>query len=179
MGIIDRLRIEDAVQRYDFWLELRGARGRQRRALRRELRANLRDAAADIGVTRALFNIGSPKELAYAMTPQAQSRPRWSLGALAASLAFAATAIGMLWTAAVYFEGVSDAGTVGREVSSFVFPWFGSTFHAQVLADGEGLMMGITSPWALLVVPLLVFLVVARPWRALTGRSPRPTTVAG
>ncbi len=58
MNLIDRARLEYAVMRYDFWLELRGARGRDRKALRRELRDNLRAASADVGVTRALFGIG-------------------------------------------------------------------------------------------------------------------------
>ena len=31
MGIIDRFRIENAVQTYDFWLELRGMRSRRRK----------------------------------------------------------------------------------------------------------------------------------------------------
>ncbi|MFC7492054.1 MULTISPECIES: hypothetical protein [unclassified Knoellia] len=80
MKPVDRLRIESAVLRYDFWLEMRGVRGRRRRALRSELRANLLEATSDVGVTRALFGIGSPKQLAYAAQPADPSRPRWSQG---------------------------------------------------------------------------------------------------
>ena len=78
MTVQDRLRIENALLRYDFWLEMRGVAGFRRRALRRELRANLLAASEDVGTTRALFGIGSPKELAYAATEGDPTRPRWS-----------------------------------------------------------------------------------------------------
>ncbi|MPZ64703.1 MAG: hypothetical protein GEU83_04020 [Pseudonocardiaceae bacterium] len=54
MTFLDRLRVENAVMVYDFWMDLRGVRGRRRRELRRELRTNLRDAAADVGMGTAL-----------------------------------------------------------------------------------------------------------------------------
>lgn len=79
MRIVDLVRIECAISRYDFCLELRGTRGRDRRAMRRELRDNVNAAATDVGTTRALFGIGSPKELAHAATPRSASRPRWSM----------------------------------------------------------------------------------------------------
>ena len=131
MGIIDRFRIENAVQTYDFWLELRGMRSRRRKEARRELRTNLRDAAADVGVTQALFNIGSPKELAYAMTPEATQRPRWSLGAMWASLAFVVVVFGLMYTASTFTSGVDASGVVGQQVTGFVFPWFGVDFMAR------------------------------------------------
>lgn len=172
MGIIDRLRIEDAVQRYDFWLELRGARGRQRRALRRELRANLRDAAADIGVTRALFNIGSPKQLAWEMTPEAASRPRWSMGAMWASLAFGMVVFAVLLTSISFTAGVEASGVVGETVRGFVFPWFGVDYMARVEPGRGGLSVGAGNvQWYFLGIPLLTFLAVARPWRAFARTS--------
>src|SRR5699024_11186186 len=68
MRTTDRIRLEHAVQRYDFWLDMRGVSMRRRRELRRELRTNLAEATADVGMTRAIFGIGSPKELAHAAT---------------------------------------------------------------------------------------------------------------
>ena len=53
MSLIDRFRRENAVQQYDFWLDLRAVPMRRRRELRRELRANLTEASADVGMTRA------------------------------------------------------------------------------------------------------------------------------
>lgn len=80
MRIYDRLRIEATVLRYDYWLEMRGVRGRDRRDLRGELRANLHEASADVGTTRALFGIGSPKQLAHAAPDVHPSRPRGASG---------------------------------------------------------------------------------------------------
>ena len=142
MGIIDRFRIENAVQTYDFWLELRGMRSRRRKEARRELRTNLRDAAADVGVTQALFNIGSPKELAYAMTPEATQRPRWSLGAMWASLAFVVVVFGLVYTASTFTSGVDASGVVGQQVTGFVFPWFGVDFMARIEPNRGGLAVG-------------------------------------
>ena len=159
MGIIDRFRIENAVQTYDFWLELRGMRSRRRKEARRELRTNLRDAAADVGVTQALFNIGSPKELAYAMTPEATQRPRWSL-------------FGLMYTASTFTSGVDASGVVGQQVTGFVFPWFGVDFMARIEPNRGGLAVGAgNAQWYVLGLPLLAFVLVARPWRAFTQKA--------
>lgn len=171
MSIVDLVRIESAINRYDFWLELRGTRGRDRRAMRRELRDNLKAAATDVGTTRALFGIGSPKELAYAATPRSASRPRWSMGLLWAVVAFGLAGIGLVSTAVVFAQGVDASGTTGTDVTSGIFPWFGTTFHARAAADGAGLSFGFDSPLALLLVPLLVFVSAAAPWRLLRRRT--------
>lgn len=172
MRIIDRLRIENAVQTYDFWLELRGMRWRRRKEARRELRTNLRDAAADIGVTQALFNIGSPKQLAYAMTPDATKRPRWSLGAMWAALAFAVVIFGLMYTATTFTSGVEAAGVVGQEVTGVVFPWVGVDFLARIEPNRGGLSVGAgNAQWYVLGLPLLAFLLSARPWRAVTQKG--------
>lgn len=172
MGIIDRFRIENAVQTYDFWLELRGMRSRRRKEARRELRTNLRDAAADVGVTQALFNIGSPKELAYAMTPEATQRPRWSLGAMWASLAFVVVVFGLMYTASTFTSGVDASGVVGQQVTGFVFPWFGVDFMARIEPNRGGLAVGAgKAQWYVLGLPLLAFVLAARPWRAFTQKA--------
>lgn len=179
MNVIDRVRIWHAVQRYDMWLELRGVRHRDRKVLRTELRTNLRDAAADIGTTRALFGIGSPRELAYAVTDVDPGRPRWYLGLLWAGLTFAATLSAVVWTSLVFLEGVLASGVTGREVHGSVFPWVGARFTARNDA-GAGLSFGVENPWQVVAVPLVVFLLVAQPWRLLrrasagAGRSRAP-----
>ncbi len=61
-NLVDLLRLELFVQRLDFHLaDL--PRGR-RREVRRELRSNARTAAAEVGVGRALANLGHPRVLA-------------------------------------------------------------------------------------------------------------------
>lgn len=164
----DRLRIENALLRYDFWLEMRGVPGSRRRALRRELRANLTEASADVGTTRALFGIGSPKELAYAATDADPTRPRWSQGALWASAVFAMVVFSLLFTAIAFTAGVEASGVTGETVRGFVFPWFGVDFSARVEPGGGGLSTGAGASFVpVLGLPLLTFLVVSRAWRAL------------
>ncbi|GAA4123447.1 hypothetical protein GCM10022415_28600 [Knoellia locipacati] len=169
MNLIDRTRIETAVARYDFWLEMRGVRGSRRRDLRRELRANLTEASADVGTTRALFGIGSPKELAYAATDTDPSRPRWSQGLIWGAATLALLVAWLLVTSLTIVQSVEAAG-VTRAVDVHPFPWFGTTFTVQ---SSPGTLQASISPlWQLLAGPLFVFLFVAQPWRLLRRRRP-------
>lgn len=64
MTVVDTVRIETALMIYGFWMDLRGTPGPRRRELRRELRANLRDAAAEVGTGTALDRLGGTRRLA-------------------------------------------------------------------------------------------------------------------
>ncbi|MFC7492053.1 MULTISPECIES: hypothetical protein [unclassified Knoellia] len=64
--------------------------------------------------------------------------------------------------------GVTDA----VEVRSF--PWLGTSFTAQHTPGT--INAGYQQPWALLVAPLLVFVLVAQPWRLLR-RGPRAAAI--
>lgn len=167
MNAIDRLRIESAILRYDFWLEMRGLKGARRRDLRRELRANLRDASGDVGTTRALFGIGSPKELAYAATDADPSRPRWSQGLLWATGTLLLLLVWLAITTATIIATLNAAPAAdSAEVSPF--PWFGTTFAVTSTPD---LVKAHVEPvWQLFWFPVLVFLLVAQPWRRLRRR---------
>lgn len=172
MNLIDRARIETAIARYDFWLEMRGVRGSRRRDLRRELRANLTEAGADVGTTRALFGIGSPKELAYAATDTDPSRPRWSQGLIWGAGTLALLIVWLLVTSLNIVQTVEAAGAT-QPVDVRPFPWFGTTFTVQ---SSPGTLEASVSPlWQVFVGPLLVFLIVAQPWRLL--RRGRPALV--
>lgn len=173
MNAIDRLRLESAIVRYDFWLEMRGVRGARRRDLRRELRANLTEASADVGVTRALFGIGSPKELAHAAIEFDPSRPRWSQGLVWAGATLAVLLLWMALTTLTILQSVEASG-VAQPVEVSPFPWFGTTFSAQSSPGTFG--VGVDGMWQLLVGPLLAFIVIAQPWRLL--RRDQRTTVA-
>ena len=174
MSLIDRFRRENAVQQYDFWLDLRGVPMRRRRELRRELRANLTEASADVGMTRALFGIGSPKQLAHETAPDDPTRPRWGLGALVAALVFGLVAFGVMYTATTYTSGVEASGVTGQTVRGFVFPWHGVEFSARIEPDRGGLATGAANvQYYLLGPPLLAFLLVAQPWRLLRRRGER------
>lgn len=175
MNLVDRARIEYAVQRYGFWLDLRGVRAARRRELRTELRSNLTDAAADIGLTSALFGIGSPKQLAFAAQPGDPARPRWQHGFMAATAVFTLLVWGLLATSFTILQTVEAAG-VSREVEVQTFPWFGTTFTAQ--HSPGTINAGIQGPWLLLVLPLVAFLLASQPWRLLRSKGPVPAATA-
>lgn len=175
MRTVDRIRIEHAVQRYDFWLDMRGVAMRRRRELRRELRTNLAEASADVGMTRALFGIGSPKELAHAATESDPSRPRWGQGALAAALVLGVVVCTCMYTATVFAAGVEASGMTGETVRGFVFPWYGVEFSARVEPGRGGLATGAANvQYYFIGLPLLTFLLVTQPWRLLRARTGRP-----
>lgn len=163
----DRARLWLAVQRYSYWLELRGSPGKERRLLIKELRANLDEAARERGVTQALFGIGSPKQLAYETQPLDPRRPRWNLAGMWAVTVFALVTYSMILCGIAFVEGVEASGAFGRRIEAQIFPWFGTTFMAQVEADRGGLLVGMSHPWPQLVLPLLTFILVAQPWRLL------------
>lgn len=179
MNAIDRLKIETAIVRYDFWLEMRGVSGSRRRDLRRELRGNLTEASADVGTTRALFGIGSPKELAYAAIESDSSRPRWSQGAFWASGTLAVLVLWMALTTLTAIQTV-EAANVTDPVELSPFPWLGTSFTVE---SGPGAFSAsVNGPWQLVAGPLLVFVLVAQPWRLLrrkeraTATTTDPTT---
>lgn len=169
LSLWDRMRIENAVQTYDFWLEMRGAGTAEYRPLRRELRANLMEAARERGVDAALDGVGSPRELARAVTPLNPIRARWRVGFLWAVMSF-----GLIWwtyffTAIAFLDGVKASGVRGHDVRGGVFPWFGSEFFARVDSSG-GFSLGGTLGPLLWVIPVVVLLGVAQPWRTLRRR---------
>ncbi|WP_404383313.1 hypothetical protein LL946_18395 [Knoellia locipacati] len=175
MNTIDRLRIESAILRYDFWLEMRGVGGSRRRDLRRELRANLTEAGADVGTTAALFGIGSPKELAYAATDADPSRPRWSQGLMWAAGTLLVLLVWLAITSLNLVQAVEATGST-QAVDVSPFPWFGTTFTVQ---SSPGVLEASISPlWQLLAGPMLAFLLVAQPWRLLRRRRPAALTGA-
>ena len=170
MSLITTVRIEKAVQTYDFWMEFYGVDGRRRRVQRGELRANLAEAAADVGVARALANTGDVKALAHAVGEPHARRPRWLAGALAGALTAGLLFYAWAFSAFAFVGGV-EASSVASEVTSRdVFPWLGLAFAAQVNADGIWFTGDL--PWPVLVGGLLVLLLVARPWRAFAATTP-------
>lgn len=172
MRIYDRVRIEATVLRYDYWLEVRGVRGRDRRDLRGELRANLHEASRDVGTAQALVGIGSPKHLAHAAPEVHPSRPRWSQGCIWASAVFGLVVLGCMFTAIAFTSGVEASGVTGQTVRGFVFPWFGVDFSARVEPGGQGFATGAGGiGMYFLGLPLLTFVLVAQPWRLLRRKT--------
>lgn len=171
MTILARLRIERAVQSYDLWLDLQGAPGRRRRELRRELRANLTDAAATLGARTAVRNLGSIRAMALGALPQDPARARWSVGAVAGVGASALVAVAVLLSGLAWIEGATAVDP--RASVSGGLPWFpGSELAYAPVGSGIAVELGLG--WAPLAAFALTFVLVAQPWRSL-----RPRRTAG
>jgi hypothetical protein len=175
VNILQRARIELAVQLFEYHLESRGTRGARRRDLRRELRANLVDAANAEGVAAALEGIGSPLALAVEVGELDRSRPRWWLGALWGAVAFALVLAGIAWTNAVMLATLAASG--GGAAAIEIAPWWGIRFTASVGADGTPVSIGAEGSLIWLLAPLAIFLLASQPWRPWT--HPDRSRVAG
>jgi len=168
-SLTDRLRINLAVLRYDAWLDLRGGVGsRTRRQLRRELRANLVDASAQVGSRDAVRRLGPIRELAAeagdATRPTA--RPTWGRGGVVAARVFALVllleALALMW----WLGGARDAGVPTVRGSLALFP--GSAVEYSRLAGGTA--VEFQPGWLVLAAAAVTFAVASRPW--LLARRP-------
>ncbi len=164
MRVTDNIRLWWAQFRYDFWLDIYGVGRRDRRDLRRELAGNLRAAAADVGMGRALLGVGGLRPLAHESSREIR-RSSWSAGISAGLVVAALSLLAFFFLSLYYAEGVLDSG-VGRPVSSWLFPFVGSSVEVDD-QGGSGLEVSMSPGVLPLVVGLVAFVVVARPWRAL------------
>jgi hypothetical protein len=171
MNVLDRVRIERAVLAYDFWLDLRGTPRRRRRDLRRELRSNLCDAAARTGVRAAIAALGSTRQMARESGAEDRTRPRWVSGLNAAAVTLFITVNLGFFAAFAWFDGARAADPTEAVSGSITF-FPGSTLTYTRATDGFSL------GWLPFAAMLLVFLVVARPWRLLTTGRSAPRTAA-
>ena len=169
MNVLDRIRIERAVLGYDWWLDLRGTPARRRRDLRRELRANLRDAAEHTGASAAVAALGSTRQMAADATPEDPTRPRWAVGLYSGVTALMTTLVVALLAGLAWADGVMDADP-DQPVRGSVTLLPGSAMEYVPLSDGFTVSTSVG--WLPVAVGLLVLVVVARPWRALShGRA--------
>lgn len=100
------------------------------------------------------------------MTAALGARPRWHSAARAGSAALALTWAAEVLSALAWMQGATAAGSAGSVDTSLpLFP--GSRVY--YLVTGEGGSWGWQPGWLCLAAGLLVFLVVARPWRLLSG----------
>lgn len=157
-GVGDQVRVRWAVLRLDLWQSWYAVPGRTGKAMRRELAANLQDAAdSPGGVAGAVQRLGSLRELARESVVDTGG-VRWERGAMAAVVAFALVLLVQMLLSFVYADGLLAAGggqgrLLGNEVS------------AREDADSLTVVTAFGG-WALVVVPL-AFVLVARPWRLL------------
>lgn len=166
LRLTDWARITLAGARYDFWLDLNSVPGRDRRDLRRELKANLREASAAVGSATALKNLGSLRALASETARDGDLRSRWLAGWVAALSVLAASVVAFLIASLYYSEGVIDSGVDGP-VSSSLFPFLWS----EIAVDAsDGGIAWTASPGPVpLAAAAVTWILVARPWRSLNN----------
>ena len=168
-SLLDRIRVVEAVNNYDFWLSLRGVSGRRRRDLRDELRANLWDATLRIGSKPAVAAVGSTRALA-AGSDAARSGPRWGHGVVAGVTAVELVVMLQVFVATVWADA-ADAAKVSRLAGGItLIPGMRVEFEHTAQRWAFDLNFGPIS----LVIGGLVFLAVARPWRLVSPRRPGP-----
>lgn len=163
MNLLDRARIEKAVQSYDFWLDLRGAPWRRRRGLRRELRANLLAAAEHIGSREAVDRVGSTRLMAAEALPLRAERPRWSTGFAVALVAAAVVVLVELLAALAWVDGVIAADPRSSVSGTMTLFPASSLSYTEV---ESGFAFAIAPGWLGPVVGVVLFILVARPWHA-------------
>jgi hypothetical protein len=168
MSMPNRVRAYLVAEWYGLWLEAGSVPRRRRRALKRELRANLIEAARHSSMSQAIRDLGGVRMLARAVAHDGIWRPRWQVGWLVAALAFGVIVNVEAIAALNWLSGVVDSG--GHPATGTVFPFPGSV----VTYEPPGFGMWIEPGWLPLVGPALAFVLAARPWRLLTGSSARP-----
>lgn len=162
---IDRLRIAWLSARYDLWLDLASVPRRDRRDLRSELVANVNDAAAVVGVPPAIANIGSVRRLAKQTAYEGDLRSAWTAAIVAGFSTVVGLFVGFLFLSLYYIEGVLDAGS-DEVVSSWLFPFYGSMVEVEP-ATADGLGFTVSPGFLPFVAGLVVFVAIAKPWRAI------------
>lgn len=175
MNVVDHLRVERAVQSYGFWLDLRGASGRRRRELRHELRGNLREASATHGSAAATRALGSLRTMAEQAIVPDRTSVRWTAGAQAAFAALAVIVTIEVLASLAWLDGVL-AVQPGTDVTGSLTLFPGSSLTYEPLAPGFS--MSLSPGWLGPAIALITLVVVARPWRLVTGRGARRTRAA-
>jgi len=170
VNVVDHLRVEWAVQSYGFWLDLRGASGRRRRALSHELRANLREAGAEHGASAAVRALGSRRAMAEQAIVADPSSVRWTAGAQAALVALAVVVFVEVLASLAWLDGVQAAKPVRAVTGSMaLFPGSSLTYEPLV----RGFSISMSPGWLALAVALVTMVIVSKPWRLVTGRGAR------
>lgn len=172
-GVGAQVRSALYVFAYDDALQWIGVSGKERKRLYGELRANIAAAAADAPMREVLRRMGPPRELARAVAA-GPLRPRWVLGMIAGMVAALIYAWAVLVGLDLVASTVEAAATPGSavDVSSAILP--GLQFEATTKAhDGATALdsIAVTMGPGIVVLPLLIGLVAARPWRMRTRRG--------
>lgn len=159
----ERLRLAWYLQRLSWALQ--DYPGRERRAAVRQVQEDTLAAAADVGMATAIDELGHPRALAERYVAQLdRPLPRWTSGAVAATLAAAA----LLYLGLAYAAGALETLEALGGGSVTTYPLGGEV----VLTASDGafsLESTVSWPGVLLVVAVagVAFALASRVWRVL------------
>lgn len=178
LGLSDRARIAWTV--WIVSLPLLDLPRRRRRPILRDLHANLREAAAEVGSREAVARLGSKVELANSYLVAAGPRSRLVCGVLWMVLAFACWMFAYMLISTGFLMGVEMAAPTGDYRYSWQAPWL-LGFGGFLESTGDGTSVGGTlTPGPLIIFAVAFGLGASRFWRKLpfTGRAHRETPVS-
>lgn len=161
----DRLRLEAALLRVDWELDGR-IPGKVRRQILHELRANLREAAAVVGMKAAIQQLGDLRALGASYLEVYRGRVDLRRGSTAALVAYVAVQVVAF---AVFFAFQGGVLTSGGHGAAYDFLNGFGPFGGSVGAGGRSFEVALLTP-AHVVVMLVAFVIGSRLWRLL-GRD--------
>lgn len=165
---LDRLRIERLVWSLD--QQLYDLPRASRISTRREVRTNLTDAAREVGVSQAIRNVGSSRELAEGyLTARFGDGPRhsWLAAGVFLMTAMLLTTSFLTEIVLAYARGVSDADPHATGTFSYDGLRYFQTQVTYTFTDGSETHVGGSFGIATWVLLLVGTVFVGRLWRAI------------
>jgi hypothetical protein len=160
LTLTDRLRREWYVTKVDFLAQ--DVPSGYRKERRRELRSDLTSAAADVGMTQAVSDLGPASALAHQLKlAEGRKLPHWWTGVITWVIILYAWLGTIVATALSLVEAASQLR--GDRTVTVHANWLGTTV---TVTHGERLLYATADGWGLtLVVLILISLAAARAWR--------------
>jgi hypothetical protein len=161
LRLTDRIRRGWYVTKVDFLAQ--DVPGGYRKGLRRELRSDLTAAAGDVGMSKAVKDLGPASALAHQLKlAEGRKLPHWTTGAATMAVilyAWTGMALAMLNALTDAAEQLGGNRTVTAHSS-----WLGATVS---VTRGDGLLSGgmTFSPLILVLLLIVVPLIAGRAWR--------------
>ncbi|MGH7764342.1 MAG: hypothetical protein ACREOM_08000 [Candidatus Dormibacteraceae bacterium] len=152
LSVKDRARIELAVHRIDYSLEWRVSRAK-RRQIREELRANLTDAAQQVGAEEAVRRLGDLRALAKSYIGVYRGRWDFRAGWWAMVITYALIQVLSLAVSFAFSAGVVAGG--GHAASYALWSGFGP-FAGSASANGYEVTLGSPAHLALMALAFVV-----------------------
>lgn len=166
VGLFGGLRTAFYLTRYDAALEYYGIGARERRALVNELRANVHESSAEVGLPTSLGRLVTPRTLA-AEVSEGRYAPSWLRGVVWMGVAGLLGVATIIVGADAFVTGFEAAADAGQSASWSILGWTIEATSEGPATSASYELSGSLGSIALLLIP---FLLGARVWRRWTVR---------